>query len=227
MVGEQRPLPSAHTAIAPPETPRSTLDPDRGYYGESPGRPAGGIVQDWRNRGQRLGCLGRQAGFGWVAETRATGKGPEPGHRLARDASGKTSHPCIGKSDEPGLALSGLGNKRLVLQSPRKAALLLSAPAADHLLSRGRVLSARGIHHTQATRGKPRGNALPACCDGGDMAVVARASLIFRLYFACTRVRTSAVLRRLHPAPAWFLQQWIQDDAEGLVRGWAGHHVND
>jgi len=31
-------------------------------------------VQGWRDWGQRLGCLGRQAGFGWVAEARETGK---------------------------------------------------------------------------------------------------------------------------------------------------------
>jgi hypothetical protein len=52
-----------------------------------------------------LGCLGRKAGLGWVAETRETGKGPELGHRLARDPSGKFSNPSIGKSDEPGIAL--------------------------------------------------------------------------------------------------------------------------
>jgi len=33
-------LPPAHTAIAPPEPHRSTLDPDRGYYGEAPVGPA-------------------------------------------------------------------------------------------------------------------------------------------------------------------------------------------
>ena len=27
-------------------------------------------MQGWRNWGKRLGCLGRQAGFGWVAEAR-------------------------------------------------------------------------------------------------------------------------------------------------------------
>src|ERR1019366_7896365 len=49
-----------------------------------------------------LDGLGCQTGFGWVAETRETGKGPEPGHRLARDPSGEPSNPSIGKSDEPG-----------------------------------------------------------------------------------------------------------------------------
>ena len=37
--------------------------------------------------GRRLGCLGRQAGFGGGAETRETGKRPQPGHRLAPDPS--------------------------------------------------------------------------------------------------------------------------------------------
>ena len=64
-----------------------------------------GLVQGRSNRGQRLGCLGRQAAFGRVAETRETGKGPEPGHRLARDPSGDPSHHSIGKRDEPGFAL--------------------------------------------------------------------------------------------------------------------------
>src|ERR1035441_7341503 len=40
--------------------------------------------------GRRLGCLGRQAGFGWIAEARETGKGPEPGHRLALDPAVKS-----------------------------------------------------------------------------------------------------------------------------------------
>jgi hypothetical protein len=34
-------------SIAPSEPPRSTLDPDRGYYGEAPGRPAGGSGAGW------------------------------------------------------------------------------------------------------------------------------------------------------------------------------------
>jgi len=63
------------------------------------GGPREGPVQGWSNR--RLGYWGRQAGFGGVAETRATGKGPEPGHRLARDPSGKPSNHSIGKSHEP------------------------------------------------------------------------------------------------------------------------------
>jgi hypothetical protein len=37
-----------------------------------------------------------------IAENRETGKKPEPGHRWARDPSGKPSNPSIGKSDEPG-----------------------------------------------------------------------------------------------------------------------------
>ena len=41
-------------------------------------------MHGWRNWGQRLDGLGRHTGFGWVAETRGAGKGPEPGHRWAR-----------------------------------------------------------------------------------------------------------------------------------------------
>src|ERR1022692_1350680 len=37
-----------------------------------------------------LDGLGCQTGFGWVAETRETGKGPEPGHRLALDPAVKS-----------------------------------------------------------------------------------------------------------------------------------------
>ena len=58
-------------------------------------------MQGWGNRGQRLDGLGCQAGFGWVAETRETAKGLEPGYRLARDTSGKPSNHAIGESDEP------------------------------------------------------------------------------------------------------------------------------
>jgi len=43
--------------------------------------------------GQRLGCLGRQAGSGGVAETRETGKGPKPGHPLAPDPSKESPVP--------------------------------------------------------------------------------------------------------------------------------------
>ena len=48
----------------------------------------------WRRLGeigyQRLGSLGRQAGFGEVAETRGTGPGREPGHRLYSDHTRNT-----------------------------------------------------------------------------------------------------------------------------------------
>ena len=67
---------------SPPEPPRSlTVVPliqsevlRRGYGG------ARGTVWRWVGgiEGQKSGCLGRQAGFGWVAETPETGKGPEP-----------------------------------------------------------------------------------------------------------------------------------------------------
>jgi hypothetical protein len=62
---------------APPEPHRSTSDSNQRYYGEAPGWPAGRSGAGWRNRG------------------------PEPGHRLARDPSGKPSNPSIGKSDKP------------------------------------------------------------------------------------------------------------------------------
>src|ERR1035437_1734553 len=69
--------------VTPPETPRSTSDRRsevlRGVSGASRGRVwsrVGGT------EGQRLDGLGCQAGFGWVAETRETGRGPEPGHRF-------------------------------------------------------------------------------------------------------------------------------------------------
>ena len=41
-MGQQRPLPPAHTTVAPPESPRSTSDLNQRYYGETPGRPARG-----------------------------------------------------------------------------------------------------------------------------------------------------------------------------------------
>ena len=53
-----------------PDTRRSTLDPDRGYYGEAPAsvrggsRPVRGCGRSGRQpvRGQRLACLGRRPG---------------------------------------------------------------------------------------------------------------------------------------------------------------------
>jgi len=64
-----------------------TLDPDRGYYGElrrgsgrGPGcGPAGGLVQDWQNRGPKLGFLGEYSPCclaspdEWVLETSTNG----------------------------------------------------------------------------------------------------------------------------------------------------------
>ena len=92
------------------EPPRSTSDWQsevlRGGSLEAPVRPAGGSGAGWEEPGgQRMRYLGCQAGLGWVTETRETGKGPELGHRLARDPSGKPSKPSIGKSDEPGVGL--------------------------------------------------------------------------------------------------------------------------
>jgi hypothetical protein len=109
-----RPHPRSLTG-APPETPRSTSDPVRGTTVRLPrvsGAARGRVgCRVGGTGGQRLDGLGCQAGFGGVAETREAGKGPEPGHRLARDPSGQPRNHSIGKSDEPGLALSGLGNK--------------------------------------------------------------------------------------------------------------------
>jgi hypothetical protein len=69
-------------SVAPPWPPHSLpivpLSPGQRDYGEAMGRlwcRVGGTG------GQRLDGLGRQARFGWVAETRDTGKGPEPGLR--------------------------------------------------------------------------------------------------------------------------------------------------
>jgi hypothetical protein len=45
--------------------------------------PRGGLVQDWSNGGPKARLLGRQAGFGRVAETRETGQGRAPGHSRA------------------------------------------------------------------------------------------------------------------------------------------------
>jgi hypothetical protein len=64
-------------------------------------------------RGLRLGCLERQAGFGQVAETRETGQGRTPAHRLAPDPS--VESPATIPSERPidrallanGLAISG------------------------------------------------------------------------------------------------------------------------
>ena len=81
--------------------------------------------------GHSLGCLGRQAGFEWVAETRETGKGPEPGRRWARDPPGTHSNPSNGKSDEPGLVLYGLimsGCDLLVHAAPDRDQLNYTLP---------------------------------------------------------------------------------------------------
>ena len=85
-----------------PDTRRSlTVVPlidDKRYYGEAPGRPTGSSGEGRRYRG--LDDWGCQAGLGWAAETREKDKGPEPGHCLARDPSGKPSNHSIGESDE-------------------------------------------------------------------------------------------------------------------------------
>jgi hypothetical protein len=60
---EQRPLPPAHTSVTPSEHHRSLpvvpLIPDKRYYGEAPGRPAGQSGAGLEEKGgQRLDCLG-------------------------------------------------------------------------------------------------------------------------------------------------------------------------
>ena len=76
-------------SVAPPEPHRSlTVVPSIRIEGTTVRLrwgPREGLVQGWRTGGQELDCLGCQAGFGWVAETRETRQGPELGHRLARD----------------------------------------------------------------------------------------------------------------------------------------------
>ena len=64
--GEQRPLPPAHTSIAPPEPPRSLIVvpriPNQRYYGDTMvrlrGGPRDGLVQGWRNRGPEARLFG-------------------------------------------------------------------------------------------------------------------------------------------------------------------------
>src|ERR1035441_8203740 len=73
--------PTALSPVAPWEPPRSTSDSNQRYYGEAPGRPAGRSGAGFGGTGgQRLGCLGRQAGLGWVAETRETGLSTRAGY---------------------------------------------------------------------------------------------------------------------------------------------------
>ena len=47
---------------------------------------------------------GAKVGFGRVARTRETGKGPQAGQRLARDPSGKSSNHFIGYDEGPFLS---------------------------------------------------------------------------------------------------------------------------
>src|ERR1035438_9674786 len=75
----------------PPDPHRSTSD--RGSE-VLRGGSGGGRGTVWGRvgaiGGQRLDQLGRQAGFGGGAETRGTGKGPEPGHPLTPDPSAES-----------------------------------------------------------------------------------------------------------------------------------------
>ena len=110
--------PPAPTSVAPWESRRSTLDPDRGYYGEAPVRPAGRFGAGVGGIGAGGSAVWGQAGSGWATETRETGKRPEPGHRLARDPSGKPSNLrrkqrrtlSLPPSSEPGPCAVGSGN---------------------------------------------------------------------------------------------------------------------
>ena len=45
-------------------------------------RPQDALVQGWSNRGPETGLFRAPAGFGWVAQTRETGKQSEAGHPL-------------------------------------------------------------------------------------------------------------------------------------------------
>jgi hypothetical protein len=76
-------------SVAPPEPHRGlTVVPSIRIEGTTVRLrwgPRQGLVKGWRTGGQELDCLGCQAGFGWVAETREARQGPELGHRLARD----------------------------------------------------------------------------------------------------------------------------------------------
>jgi len=86
---EWRALPPAHTSLASPEPPRSTLDLDRGYYGEAPVRLRGGPqdfpVQGWRNTWLK-GRLFREAS--WVRMGRR-----DAGNGQTAGAGGPAWHP--------------------------------------------------------------------------------------------------------------------------------------
>src|ERR1035441_9920036 len=83
--------PTALSPVAPWEPPRSTSDSNQRYYGEAPGRPAGRSGAGFGGTGgQRLGCLGRQAGLGWVAETRETGLSTRAGYAGGPEVSADT-----------------------------------------------------------------------------------------------------------------------------------------
>ena len=92
--GKQRPLPPAHTSAASPEPHRSLTVDNNVIYGEAPVRlrrgPREGRVQGWGNRGQQARLFGAPSGVGEVAETRGTGPGREPGHRLYSDHTSAT-----------------------------------------------------------------------------------------------------------------------------------------
>ncbi len=84
-VGSPNPRQSQHLGSGPypPASAFFILPSVEGTHWEAPARlrcgPRDGLVEVWRNWGERLGCSGRHAGFGWVAETRETGEGQSRG----------------------------------------------------------------------------------------------------------------------------------------------------
>ena len=82
--GEQRPLPPAHTSVAPPEPHRSlTVVPligDKRYYGEAPVRPAGGSGAGLEEPGARGSTV-------WGAKLGSDGS-PRRGRRVKGQSRG-------------------------------------------------------------------------------------------------------------------------------------------
>ena len=87
-------------------------------------------MQGWSLGGPRLGCFGRQAGFGWVAPMRPTGQGPEPGHRLAPDPSEQS--PVTIPSERAWKSEAKVGGAHMWVPAPSQQASTMSGslPAA-------------------------------------------------------------------------------------------------
>src|ERR1035441_6945831 len=126
--------PTALSPVAPWEPPRSTSDSNQRYYGEAPGRPAGRSGAGFGGTGgQRLGCLGRQAGLGWVAETRETGLSTRAGYAGGPEVSADTvpilpalyqpSRLPLGGGGCPWKPQAGLLEKESRLRMPRAGEL--------------------------------------------------------------------------------------------------------